>query len=455
MHVSIGDYHLNYHNPYGPPCLVPSPNLERALDFRQYLHKTEDGSSSKQATCAVHIHAYYVNEFRKIIDTLQNKLTDFDLFVTTNSLEKKEIIGAHLKTHTLGRAARKWEVIQTPDRGRNIGPLLIDIFDRLTEYDCVLHLHSKRSEHWGSDSHAWTESLHENLAGSAELIKVIRSAFNADPKLGLLIPQTSEAIRPWVEWGRNFSIAKIILQGMGHDLNLHIEAPLIFPVGMMFWFRPSAIAKLSDSCQKLQPLPLEPLPLDGSPLHAIERLVAHSCEASGYRWQMICGGMPNGGSRYLGDRPSVLSPLTETYIQASSILGIEIRKLQFEAENSKITSEKEAQKAHKVVLDLQMSIEAYENEARKTSNTMIALQEMNKIYENKARDAGEALSHTEAELERAKHKLQVMGEELIIERNRVSARIASKTVGAITAIFGLNGNRRKRGQEADKPYLKE
>jgi 1,6-anhydro-N-acetylmuramate kinase len=88
-------------------------------------------------------------------------------------------------------------------------------------------------------------------------------------------------------------------------------------------------------------------------------------------------------------------------------------------------------------------------------NAMIALQETNKNNENKARETGEALLHTKAELERAKHKLQVLGEEIIIQRNRVSARIASKTVGAIASIFGLNGNRKKRGQEADKPYLKE
>ena len=412
--MSIGDYHLNYHNPYGPPCLVPSPNLERALDFRQYLHKNEDGSSSKQATCAVHIHAYYVNEFRKIIDTLQNKLTDFDLFVTTNSLEKKEIIGAHLKTHTLGRAARKWEVIQTPDRGRNIGPLLIDIFDRLTEYDCVLHLHSKRSEHWGSDSHAWTESLHENLAGSAELIKVIRSAFNADPKLGLLIPQTSEAIRPWVEWGRNFSIAKIILQGMGHDLNLHIEAPLIFPVGMMFWFRPSAIAKLSDSCQKLQPLPLEPLPLDGSPLHAIERLVAHSCEASGYRWQLICAEETHDRSQHLDHQPSVLAPLTETYIRASSILGVEMRKLQIEMKNS---------------------VQSYENRIQQEAEALHLCQE--ELGQTKRK-----LELVEGELVRAQEEILALIDLNRVQSNRLSARVASGTVAAVAAIFNRNSYRK-------------
>jgi len=387
---------------------VPSPALERALDFRQNLDKTEDGSPSEPGACAVHIHGYYINELWNVIDTLQNKLNNFDLFVTTNSLEKKEAISDHLETHTLGRSARKWEVIQTPDRGRNIGPLLIDTFDRLTGYDCALHLHSKRSEHWGSDSNTWTESLHENLAGSAELINEIRSAFMADPQLGLLIPQTSEAIRPWVEWGRNFSIAKIILQGIRHDLNLHIDAPLIFPTGMMFWFRPSALVQLSEACRKLQPLPLEPLPLDGSPLHAIERLVAHSCEASGYRWQLICTDKPNNGSQHLDLQPSVLTPLTETYIQASSILGVKFRKLQLETKN--------------------MS-QDYEERIRKANEALSRSQEELRLTHKKK-------NFTEGELLMAQQEIACLRDENNILRNRISARVASKIMAAIATIFG-------------------
>jgi len=328
MHVNIGDYDLNYHNPYGPPCLVPSPSMEKTLDFRQYLDKSKDNTLSAQETCAVHIHGYYMDELWGIMDILKDCLNNFDLFITTNSLEKKEVISEHLRRHPLGCCARMWIVIQTPDRGRNVGPLLIDIFNQISGYECVLHMHSKRSEHWGSRSLVWTQHLHQNLAGSTELVGDIRTAFQTDPQLGLLMPQTSTEVRYCVHWGQNFSVARIILQGISPDQNLCIDAPLIFPVGMMFWFRPRALAKLSEACKKLQPLPLEPLPLDGSPLHAIERLVAHSCEASGYRWQLICDEKPNDERQYQHKPMSILSPLTETYIQACSLLGVEMRRLQ-------------------------------------------------------------------------------------------------------------------------------
>jgi hypothetical protein len=381
MHVNIGDYDLNYHNPYGPPCLVPSPSLEKGFDFRHYPRKSTKDASSNPKTCAVHIHGYHMDGLWEIIEQLKDRASDFDLLITTNCLEKKEAISEHLKKIALNGSARNWQVIQTENRGRNIGPLLIDLFDQIAGYECVLHIHTKKSAHWDSRSLTWTEDLNKKLIGSAELIGDIRSAFHTDPELGLLIPQPSKVIRPWVHWGQNFSMAKIILQEINHDLNLHIDAPLVFPVGMMFWFRPNALAKLSEACRKLQPLPLEPVPLEGSPLHAIERVVAHSCEASGYRWQLICDEKPNDEGQYQQKSLSVLSPLTETYIQASSMLGVEMQRLQADM----VQSEQE----HK------QTAASLQDEERKHKQTAASLQDEERKHKQMA---------TRLEDEERKHK---------------------------------------------------
>jgi glycosyltransferase involved in cell wall biosynthesis len=377
MYVSIGDYHLNNHNAYGPPCLVPSPSLEKAFDFRRHPRKSTNGASSEAKTCAVHIHGYHIDGLWEIIEQLKDRASNFDLLITTDCLEKKEAISEHLSKACWNSSALNWKVIQTENRGRNIGPLLIDLFDQIAGYECVLHMHTKKSEHWDSRSLAWTEDLHKKLIGSAELISDARRAFHTDQELGLLIPQPSEVIRTWVHWGQNFSMAKMILQEINHDLNLHIDAPLVFPVGMMFWFRPNALAKLSEACRKLQPLPLEPLPLDGSPLHAIERLVAHSCEASGYRWQLICDEKPNDEKKNQHKPLSVLNPLTETYIQASSMLGVEIRRLK--ADIAK------AEQGHK------LTAARLQDEERKHKQTATRLED----EERKHKQTAERLNETE------------------------------------------------------------
>jgi lipopolysaccharide biosynthesis protein len=415
MYISIGDYQLNYHNPYGPPCLVPSPGLEKSLDFRHFHHENKSSTSSNPTTCAVHIHGYYKEELWDILDMLEGRINNFDLFITTNSIDKKNSFSEHLNSHPLACSAHKWQVIQVPDRGRNVGPLLIDLFDRLTAYDCVLHMHTKRSDHWGGTRiDAWKDSLHQNLAGSAELIRDIRGTFEDNPQLGLLIPQTSEAVRSWAHWGQNFSIARQILKGISHDLNLHIDAPLVFPVGMMFWFRPSALAKLSEACRNLQPLPLEPLQLDGSPLHAIERLVAHSCEASGYRWQLICAEETHDRSQHLDHQPSVLAPLTETYIRASSILGVEMRKLQIEMKNS---------------------VQSYENRIQQEAEALHLCQE--ELGQTKRK-----LELVEGELVRAQEEILALIDLNRVQSNRLSARVASGTVAAVAAIFNRSSYRK-------------
>jgi len=443
MHVSIGDYHLNNNNTYGPPCLVPSPSLEKAFDFRHYHHKDTSGASSDPKTCAIHIHGYHMDGLWEIIDKLKGRSSDFDLLITTNCLEKREAICEHLKKNTLNSGARNWQVIQTEDRGRNIGPLLIDLFDRIAGYECVLHIHTKKSEHWDSRSTTWIKDLHKKLIGSAELISDIRSAFHSDPELGLLIPQPSEVIRPWVHWGQNFSVAKMILQGMNHGLNLHIDAPLVFPVGMMFWFRPNALAKLSEACRKMHPLPLEPVPLDGSPLHAIERVVAHSCEASGYRWQLICDEKPNDEGQYQHKPPSVLIPLTETYIQASSMLGVEMRRLQADMKQAGQEHKQTAARLQDEERKHRQTATRLEDEERKHKQTAARLEETEKLRASLEEDHAQALI-TLDEVRNESHQNWLIAMEIVNSRIWHSTKFIRKIKDGFrqkqTLPHGMNGS---------------
>jgi lipopolysaccharide biosynthesis protein len=394
------------------------------LDFRKFLCKGEEATSNRPKTCAVHIHGYYLDELWAIFDTLHDKIENFDLIVTTHNLQQQEAIIANLKTHPVGKSSGKWSVVQTPDRGRNIGPLLIDIFDELAKYDYALHMHTKRSVHCNVIE-AWKDGLHQNLAGSKELINDIRRAFETNQELGILIPQPCKEMRRWNNWGRNFSLAKIILREVFEDVELHIDAPLVFPMGMMFWFRPNALAKLSEACRKLQPLPLEPLPLDGSPLHAIERLVTHCCEASGYRWQMICTEMQVDGRQHEDHQTSVIKPLTNTYIQASSILGVEMRRLMEVIEKSRQKHETELRLIQEELIHVQNKLCLSEDKLLRANHELNA-------REQKLLIASDELTRWEQENMKAEHQLQkatseltVLQDEMQVQRNRLSARIAS------------------------------
>lgn len=332
MLIPAGDYELNYQHPIGAPTLIPSPAWERALDFRCRPLRSDRGDGERPPTCAVHIHGFHRRELLGILDDLQGKISDFDLYITTDSAEKKDAIEAVLAAHPLGVAAGHWRVLPPcTGPGRNIAALFLDAYESLAGYDCVLHLHTKRSVHTEL-AEQWRQSLTRNLLGSAQLIADIRSGFQGDDQLGLLIPQICEPMREYVNWGDNFSIAASIWQRLAPDLPLRADAPLVFPVGMMFWFRPQALLGLRKLLLQLQPLPAEPLPLDGTSLHALERLVAHGCEAAGFQWRMICG-EPEPGSATAGEPPvpaSLLRGLPDVYGRACGLLAQRTRAVEAE-----------------------------------------------------------------------------------------------------------------------------
>ena len=337
--ITVGDYELNYQNSNGAPALIPSAALERCLDFRHDL-PCSPLEPSKLPRCALHLHAYYVEELFDLVDHLDGRIQGFDLLVTTDSRAKQEQLEAGLARRVQAAADCRWQVLMAGNRGRNLGPLLLDAWPLLLGYDCVLHMHSKRSEHLKLAT-AWRQSLVGNLIGSGELIRSIRTAFAVQPKLGLLVPQMCDSMRHTLNWGDNFPVAQMLWDQLHPDRRLRVDAPLVFPAGMMFWFRPAAIQSLQALFLRLQPLPMEPLALDGSPLHALERLVVHLCEAEGYDWRMICNvdhdSPASAPDQRLAAEPGFSMPLlttvlTETYLQAASLLAARARRQDLDLE---------------------------------------------------------------------------------------------------------------------------
>lgn len=326
MLVQAGDYELNFQHPDSPPTLIPSVALEQALDFRNGRaggsQQNESPGQPTCATCAIHIHGFHLQELRGILNEMQAKISNFDLYITTDTDAKQQAIETMLASHWVGAAAGHWTVLTSSGPGRNISALLLDAYAHLSNYECALHMHTKRSAHTEL-AEQWRQSLIRNLLGSSQLIEDIRNHFLHEQRLGILIPQICEPMRIYLNWGANFNLAKAIWQHITPNPPLRADAPLVFPAGMMFWFRPQALQPLHRLLMTLQPLPAEPLPLDGSALHALERLVLHGCEISGYQWRMICSEQAHGSrSQSPGSQPlSVLAGQPEIYVQACGLLA--------------------------------------------------------------------------------------------------------------------------------------
>ena len=312
--IPCGDLELNLAHPYGTPTLVPSEGLEQQLDLRLDPLWKKPQTTAEAQRLAVHLHVHYLDTLEPLLDALhrcRDGLADYDLWVSTDSSAKASAIRSRIDAAAQVRVCA--------NRGRNLGPLLTTLWPELKTYDLLLHLHGKRSVE--SDlGVSWRQELLNTLLSDSATVQQLRQSFARDDSLGLVMPQPPELIRPYLNWGANFEMAALLAEGLQRPLRR--SAVLVFPAGMMFWCRPAVLKPLTGLCQELPP---EPLAVDGTSLHALERLVVHSCEQAQLRWRLLCRQAPSPAS----GKPATLSvweAQPADYLQATASMAARLRQ---------------------------------------------------------------------------------------------------------------------------------
>jgi glycosyltransferase involved in cell wall biosynthesis len=219
-----------------------------------------------QPRVALHVHVFYIEEFKAILDRLAQNQSRPTLFVSTPGriLDK-------VKDSLRDYAGPVGAVQATPNRGRDIAPLLTVFGPTLVAgFDIVGHLHTKRSMDV-NDRDAilrWTTFLLENTVGGAvggPMMDRILAAMTDAPDLGIVYPADPQIMG----WTRNRRQANAIAARMGFET---LPEKIDFPIGTMFWMRVDVLKRFVDMNLGWDDYPAEPVPYDGSMLHAIERL---------------------------------------------------------------------------------------------------------------------------------------------------------------------------------------
>ena len=239
-----------------------------------------DPQEISEPSIAVICHMFYPDLLGEFKSYLENIPFKFDLFITTDSAEKRDVIATGLASWQHGKV----EIRIVENRGRDIAPKLISCSDIYERYEFFLHIHSKKSPHWDSLAN-WRTYLLSNLLGSKDIVKSIFDAFESDPKLGIISPEHYTTVRGSIGWGWNFDSAKKFASRLGLDLDQN--AKIDFPSGSMFWGRSAAIAPLLKVGLTTKDFPKEGGQIDGTLGHVIERLYFFVCEKAGYRWIKI------------------------------------------------------------------------------------------------------------------------------------------------------------------------
>ena len=224
------------------------------------------------------VHCFYLDVADTILQQLAGLNIAIRLLLTTDTAAKCAALEAMLAQHKLCGDVR-----QTPNRGRDVAPLLIEGATMLADCDVVLHLHTKKSRHDARYA-GWGPFLLQNLAGSREII-LSNLQLLMESDIGIVFSDHFHEVAGLRNWGFDFQHAKHLLTRLG--VSLTCDQLLEFPTSTMFWARVDALRPLFELDLGYDDFEPENGQLDGTLAHAIERCLLLVAERAGYRYAKV------------------------------------------------------------------------------------------------------------------------------------------------------------------------
>lgn len=230
--------------------------------------------AASPGSVAIHLHLYYedlAGEFRACFEAMPYL---FDLYVSVATQQGADIARSAFadlpKMQTL-------ELSLFPNRGRDIAPMVAGFGDRLSTYDYVAHLHSKKSLYNQGATDGWRNYLCQSLFGDEDNIRRI---FRLLETHGMVYPQMFWRL-PYsaCTWLGNVGVGRQLLGRLG--LPMPRTAYFDFPAGSMFWARGDTLRPLLNAGINFDDFPPEAGQTDGTLAHAVERALGCLDEASG------------------------------------------------------------------------------------------------------------------------------------------------------------------------------
>ena len=238
-----------------------------------------------RALVLVQAHIYYTDLLPDVVNKTNNIPVPFDLYITTNNEEKKDFIEKYLKLYS---KANKYEILVTPNKGRDVIPFLIQLEHVVKAYKYLCHIHTKKhgvSDQLGND---WQIYLYENLLGNKAIISQILSDFENNNKLGIIFPEHFYVEIKYVYYlsTPNYNHMCHILHLLFPERKLRIKGIPEYPSGNMFWARTDAIYQIfTEKVYELSPE--ERGQADHTFLHGLERTWLYLANANGYSFKSI------------------------------------------------------------------------------------------------------------------------------------------------------------------------
>ncbi|MBO9739087.1 polysaccharide biosynthesis protein [Xanthomonas axonopodis pv. begoniae] len=254
-----------------PPQIHPLPD--------EYTFAPPVQLSQLQLQVGVMVHVFYADLIDEFAQSLQHMPVQYDLLVSV--VDEGAARQAHASFSRLPNL-RHLEIRIVANRGRDIAPLLVTFRDHILSLDVVGHLHTKKSLYTGSEQNHWRQYLLSSLMGSSQRIAWQLGMFQAEPRLGLLYPESFADVPLWAHtWLSNAEVCRDL--GLRLGINLNPSDYIDFPAGSMFWGKVDALRPLYSLNLELTDFPEENGQIDGTLHHAMERMLVAAVRHQGFR----------------------------------------------------------------------------------------------------------------------------------------------------------------------------
>ena len=229
------------------------------------------------------IHLYDLGVIGQILSYAASLPSFIDLYVTTNTPEKKLAIERFFSV-----LPNRLEVRIIENRGRDVASLLVGVKDIIPKYSIVGYIHDKKTAYLKPESigQGFAYKCLENTLASECFVRGTLALFAKYPRLGLLCPcePNHGDFFPHIgnEWEKNYEITVELAKKLGLAVPIRQDKEPIAPFGSYFWFRTDAMKALYDADWTYEDFPPEPLAVDGTLLHAVERVYPFVAQHEGY-----------------------------------------------------------------------------------------------------------------------------------------------------------------------------
>ena len=262
-----------------PKDSVKIPNIIMFKKDKRIFYETIDKKIiNKTSDIAVIIHLYYKDLWDEFKYYLDNIPVEYDLFISIP-------VEVYFDTDKIFSFKKNAYIYRNINRGRDVSHFL-KIFQSIypLKYKYGLKLHSKKSPQ-RAEGDDWRITAIQSLIGNGNIVNKIIDMFEANEKIGLIVPDGYlDSFKRNEGYNRDkieYLCKKIGVKWEGEDFK--------FPLGTLFWFRFDALSDILKFNFSLDDFEPEFHQLDGCLHHALERFFGLIVKKRGYLYGVSDG----------------------------------------------------------------------------------------------------------------------------------------------------------------------